>query len=111
MGVSHVPDVGLAARGALNSARASAAGARQSTNEVLMVAPTAFGFNDQVRCCIVADFSVAAFLSGRRLRDSGPLGLVERRDQAESTHTHKGRSKEEVGGFAGDDRSYMIGRS
>ena len=49
MGVSHVPDVGLAAQGALNSARAAARGAHQSTNEVLMVAPTAFGFNDQVR--------------------------------------------------------------
>ena len=48
MGVSHVPDVGLAARGALNSARAAARGAHQSTNEVLMVAPTAFGFNNQV---------------------------------------------------------------
>ena len=54
MSVAHVPDVAAAAAGALNSVRASAAGVRQSTNEVLMVAPTAFGFNDQVRrpCCL-----------------------------------------------------------
>ena len=46
--VAHVPDVGAAARGAMNSVRALASSIRQSTNEVLMVAPTAFGFNDQV---------------------------------------------------------------
>ncbi len=44
----HVPDVAAAAQGAVNSARAAVRGVRQSTNEVLMVAPTAFGFNDQV---------------------------------------------------------------
>lgn len=44
----HVPDVAAATAGAVNSARAVARGVRQSTNEVLMVAPTAFGFNDQV---------------------------------------------------------------
>jgi len=45
--VSHAHDVGAAAAAALNSARAAARGVRQSTNEVLMVAPTAFGFNAQ----------------------------------------------------------------
>jgi len=45
--VSHAHDVGAAAAAALNSARAAARGARQSTNEVLMVAPTSFGFNAQ----------------------------------------------------------------
>ncbi|CAL8463431.1 g2965 [Coccomyxa elongata] len=43
----HVPDVAAAVAGAVNSARAAQRGVRQSTNEVLMVAPTAFGFNDQ----------------------------------------------------------------
>ena len=42
-----VPDVRAAASGALNSARGAAAGLKQSTNEVLMVAPNAFGFNAQ----------------------------------------------------------------
>ncbi len=45
----HVPDVAAAVAGAVNSARAAQRGVRQSTNEVLMVAPTAFGFNDQVQ--------------------------------------------------------------
>ena len=45
--VSHAADVRAAAAAALNSARAAARGARQSTNSVLMVAPTAFGFNAQ----------------------------------------------------------------
>lgn len=45
--VSHAHDVGAAAAASLNSARAAARGVRQSTNEVLMVAPTAFGFNAQ----------------------------------------------------------------
>ena len=46
--VSHAHDVSLAARSATNSARAAAlGGARQSTNTVLMVSPTAFGFNAQ----------------------------------------------------------------
>ena len=44
--VSHVPSVSVT----LNSTRANSAALRQSTNEVLMVAPTAFGFNDQVGC-------------------------------------------------------------
>ena len=44
--MSHVPGVSAA----LNSTRANSAALRQSTNEVLMVAPTAFGFNDQVGC-------------------------------------------------------------
>jgi hypothetical protein len=47
VGVAHVPDIQLAALGAFNSVRARARGVRQSTNEVLMVAPTAFGFNQQ----------------------------------------------------------------
>ena len=45
--VVHVPDVQAAAAGGLNSSVAAAAGVKQSTNEVLMVSPTAFGFNDQ----------------------------------------------------------------
>jgi hypothetical protein len=46
--VSHAHDVALAAAAATNSARAAArGGARQSTNTVLMVSPTAFGFNAQ----------------------------------------------------------------
>jgi hypothetical protein len=47
--VAHVPDVPAAAARATNSARAAASArhARQSTNEVLMVAPTAFVFNAQ----------------------------------------------------------------
>ena len=44
--MSHVPGVSTT----LNSTRANSAALRQSTNEVLMVAPTAFGFNDQVGC-------------------------------------------------------------
>ncbi len=44
--MSHVPHVGQQ----FNSTRANGAQVRQSTNEVLMVAPTAFGFNDQVGC-------------------------------------------------------------
>lgn len=51
----HVPDVALAAAGMVNSARAAERGVRQSTNEVLMVAPTAFGFNDQVRPWLPAE--------------------------------------------------------
>ena len=47
--VSHVPDVAVAAATGHNSTRAAAIGVRQSTNEVFMVAPTAFGFNAQVR--------------------------------------------------------------
>ncbi len=47
----HVPDVRAAAAAAVAAAAAGAAaharGPRQSTNEVLMVAPTAFGFNAQ----------------------------------------------------------------
>ncbi len=44
----HVPDVHAAASLGVNSARAAARHtARQSTNEVLMVAPTAFTFNHQ----------------------------------------------------------------
>ena len=42
--MSHVPHVGQQ----FNSMQANSARVRQSTNEVLMVAPTAFGFNDQV---------------------------------------------------------------
>ena len=45
--VSHVPDIRAATLEAMNSVRAARRGVRQSTNEVLMVAPTAFGFNDQ----------------------------------------------------------------
>ena len=46
--VSHAHDVSLAAASATNSARAAAkGGARQSTNTVLMVSPTSFGFNAQ----------------------------------------------------------------
>ena len=47
--MSHVPDVAVAAATGHNSTRAAASGVRQSTNEVFMVAPTAFGFNDQAR--------------------------------------------------------------
>lgn len=43
--VCAVPDVASAAKH--NSAKAMQQGKRQSTNEVLMVAPTAFGFNEQ----------------------------------------------------------------
>jgi hypothetical protein len=43
--VCAVPDV--AAASTQNSAKAMQRGARQCTNEVLMIAPTAFGFNDQ----------------------------------------------------------------
>ncbi|DBA84070.1 hypothetical protein WJX77_002568 [Trebouxia sp. C0004] len=43
--VCAVPDVAAASK--QNSAKAMQRGARQCTNEVLMVAPTAFGFNDQ----------------------------------------------------------------
>ncbi|KAL6778292.1 hypothetical protein ACKKBG_A17635 [Auxenochlorella protothecoides x Auxenochlorella symbiontica] len=45
----HVPDVpAVAAQAArLNCLASGARGVRQSTNEVLMVAPTAFGFNEQ----------------------------------------------------------------
>jgi len=46
--VVHVPDVQAAKHALHNSARAAASrGPRQSSNEVLMVAPTAFGFNSQ----------------------------------------------------------------
>ena len=40
-----MPDVAAAAK--QNSVKALQRGARQCTNEVLMIAPTAFGFNDQ----------------------------------------------------------------
>ena len=40
-----MPDVASAAKH--NSAKALQQGKRQSTNEVLMVAPTAFGFNEE----------------------------------------------------------------
>ena len=44
----HAPDVQAAKHAQYNSARAAATrGPRQSTNEVLMVAPTAFGFNSE----------------------------------------------------------------
>lgn len=43
--VCAVPDVAVAAK--QNSVKAMKRGSRQCTNEVLMVAPTAFGFNDQ----------------------------------------------------------------
>lgn len=45
----YVPDVAAAAKGGYNSAAAALAalGARQSSNEVLMVAPTAFQFNEE----------------------------------------------------------------
>lgn len=43
--VCAVPDVAAASK--QNSAKAMQRGARQCTNEVLMIAPTAFGFNDQ----------------------------------------------------------------
>ncbi len=44
--VVHAPDVQAAKHAEYNSSRAAACrGPRQSTNEVLMVAPTAFGFN------------------------------------------------------------------
>ncbi|KAL4433427.1 hypothetical protein ABPG77_010280 [Micractinium sp. CCAP 211/92] len=42
-----VPDVKAAAAGQLTSAVGAQRGIKQSTNEVLMVAPTAFVFNDQ----------------------------------------------------------------
>ena len=46
--VVHTPDVQAAKHAHYNSSRAAASrGPRQSTNEVLMVAPTAFGFNAQ----------------------------------------------------------------
>lgn len=47
--VSHVPDAALALTEeySANVAKISATASRQSTNEVLMVAPTAFGFNEQ----------------------------------------------------------------
>ena len=46
--MAHVPDVQAAQQASHNSARSAAGGGpRQSTNEVLMVAPTAFGFNAQ----------------------------------------------------------------
>ena len=42
----HTPDVQAARHAQFNSSRAASShGPRQSTNEVLMVAPTAFGFN------------------------------------------------------------------
>ncbi|KAK9815839.1 hypothetical protein WJX72_010576 [[Myrmecia] bisecta] len=45
---AYVPDVAAAGRDPLlNSIHGAARELRQSTNEVLMVAPTAFGFNDQ----------------------------------------------------------------
>ena len=40
-----VPDVAAASK--QNSVKALQRGTRQCTNEVLMIAPTAFGFNDQ----------------------------------------------------------------
>lgn len=43
--VCAVPDVAAAVK--QNSVKALQRGARQCTNEVLMIAPTAFGFNDQ----------------------------------------------------------------
>ena len=47
--ICYVPDVADAASGHYNSTAAAlrALGGRQSTNEVLMVAPTAFEFNEQ----------------------------------------------------------------
>ncbi|EFN55864.1 hypothetical protein CHLNCDRAFT_145449 [Chlorella variabilis] len=42
-----VPEVAAAAAGTSTSAKAAHRGIKQSTNEVLMVAPTAFVFNDQ----------------------------------------------------------------
>ena len=46
--VVHTPDVQAAKHAQYNSSRAATSrGPRQSTNEVLMVAPTAFGFNAQ----------------------------------------------------------------
>lgn len=47
--VCYVPDVANAAHGKYNSTAAAlkSLGARQSTNQVLMVAPTAFEFNEQ----------------------------------------------------------------
>ncbi|GIL62308.1 hypothetical protein Vafri_16587 [Volvox africanus] len=45
--VSLVPDVTAAELQAATSVVAAKKGVRQSTNEVLMVAPTAFGFNEQ----------------------------------------------------------------
>ena len=49
-----MPNVGLH----LNSTRANSAQLRQSSNEVLMVAPTAFGFNDQVGAASDLQFSM-----------------------------------------------------
>ncbi len=63
--MSHVPDVAVAAAAGHNSTRAAASGMRQSTNEVFMVAPTAFGFNDQAR---------APRRSGRGRRGPGLTG-------------------------------------
>lgn len=47
--MAYVQDVAAAAKGAYNSSRAAleARFSRQSSNEVLMVAPTAFTFNEQ----------------------------------------------------------------
>lgn len=45
-----------------NSTRANSAQIRQSTNEVLMVAPTAFGFNDQV-----GSVASVCFVSGAKI--------------------------------------------
>ena len=66
--VAHVPDVAAAAAGAMNSVQASASGVRQSTNEVLMVAPTAFGFNDQVRASLLLSPTAAEVGGGVLLR-------------------------------------------
>lgn len=45
--VCLVPDVASAGNPAYTSITGASKGIRQSTNEVLMVAPTAFGFNEQ----------------------------------------------------------------
>ena len=48
MRIVHAPDVQAAKHAQYNSSRsASCRGPRQSTNEVLMMAPTAFGFNPE----------------------------------------------------------------
>ena len=64
--MSHVPHVGEH----FNSMRANSAQIRQSTNEVLMVAPTAFGFNDQVGSRTYVCFCSGARIPARHTKGS-----------------------------------------
>ncbi len=64
--MSHVPDVAVAAAAGHNSTRAAASGVRQSTNEVFMVAPTAFGFNDQARAAALGRGEAGPWADRRR---------------------------------------------